>query len=174
MESRDSNRRLAGANVARLATVNDEGQPHVVPIVFALEGDTLYFVVDWKPKKTTNLKRLKNIAANPAVSVLVDHYEDDWTLLWWVRADGTARVITDDAESRHAIDLLANKYPQYWHHPPAGRVVAIRIDRLTGWSGAGTFTSRSAPAAPAQPDRPETPRSGPPRREGRDRRNDHR
>lgn len=136
MESPEAKRRLAGANVARLATVSDVGRPHVVPIVFALEGDTLYFAVDWKPKKTGNLKRLKNIAANPAVSVLVDHYAEDWTRLWWVRADGTARVITDDAEARQAIDLLANKYAQYRHQRAAGPVVAIRIDRLTGWSGA--------------------------------------
>jgi PPOX class probable F420-dependent enzyme len=135
MESSEAKRRLAGANVARLATVSDAGQPHVVPIVFALEGDTLYFAVDWKPKKTADLKRLKNIAANPGVSVLADHYDEDWTRLWWVRADGTARVITDEAEARHAIDLLANKYAQYQHQRPVGPVVGIRIDRLTGWSG---------------------------------------
>ena len=136
MESSEAKQRLAGANVARLATVSDAGQPHVVPMVFALEGDTLYFAVDWKPKQTTNLKRLKNIAANPAVSVLVDHYEEDWTRLWWVRADGTARVITDEAEARDAIDLLAKKYAQYQQQRPAGPVVAIRIDRVNGWSGA--------------------------------------
>jgi PPOX class probable F420-dependent enzyme len=107
----------------------------MVPIVFALDGDTLYFAVDAKPKRMTNLKRLKNIAANPAVSVLTDHYEDDWTRLWWVRADGTARVITDDAEARFAIDLLASRYPQYVAQRPGGPVVAIHIERVTGWSG---------------------------------------
>jgi PPOX class probable F420-dependent enzyme len=129
--------RLIGATVARLATVTEEGRPHIVPIVFAVENETLYFAVDAKPKKTTDLKRLKNIAAHPAVSVLVDHYEDDWTKLWWVRADGTASVVTDRAETERAIDMLAKKYAQHRRTRPAGPVVAIHLDRVTGWSGAG-------------------------------------
>jgi PPOX class probable F420-dependent enzyme len=133
VESGDAKRRLAESKVARLATVNDEGRPHIVPIVFAMDGDTLYFAVDAKPKTTSNLKRLRNIAANPAVSVLADHYEDDWRKLWWVRADGTARVVTDDAEARHATELLADRYAQFRR---AGPVVAMRIDHVTGWSGA--------------------------------------
>ena len=133
VESGDAKRHLAESKVARLATVSDEGRPHIVPIVFAMDGDTLYFAVDAKPKTTTNLKRLKNIAANPAVSVLADHYEDDWSKLWWVRADGTARIVTDDAEARHATGLLADRYAQFRR---AGSVVAMRIDRVTGWSGA--------------------------------------
>ena len=115
--------------------MSEDGKPHIVPFVFALDGDTIYFAVDAKPKTTTNLKRLKNIAANPAVSVLADHYEDDWSKLWWVRADGTARVVTDSEEARHATDLLANRYAQYRPDRPEGPVVAIHIDRLTGWSG---------------------------------------
>ena len=111
-------------------------RPHVVPCVFALEGDTIYFAVDAKPKKTRNLKRLQNIAANPAVSLLADHYEDDWSKLWWVRVDGTAHVVTDAVEAQRAIELLADRYEQYRHARPAGPVVAIHIDRLTGWSGA--------------------------------------
>ncbi|HEY8865070.1 MAG TPA: TIGR03668 family PPOX class F420-dependent oxidoreductase [Candidatus Dormibacteraeota bacterium] len=129
-------RRLSSSAVARLATVTKEGLPHIVPIVFAIDAETLYFAVDAKPKTTTNLKRLKNIAANPAVSVLADHYEDDWTMLWWVRADGTARVITDSAEAERAIGLLANKYEQHRRERPAGPVVAFHLDRVTGWSGA--------------------------------------
>jgi PPOX class probable F420-dependent enzyme len=135
MESDEAKRHLAGSTVARLATVSGEGKPHIVPMVFALEGDIVYFAIDAKPKKSTNLKRLKNIAANPSVSVLADHYEDDWSNLWWVRADGTARVVTDDAEARHATDLLVNRYAPYRSNRPAGPVVAIQIDRLTGWSG---------------------------------------
>jgi len=120
--------------VARLATVSDEGKPHIVPMVFALDGDIVYFAVDAKPKKSTNLKRLKNIAANPMVSVLVDHYEDDWNQVWWVRADGTARVVTDEAHAQRATDLLVTKYAQYRTAVPEGPVVAIQIDRITGWS----------------------------------------
>jgi PPOX class probable F420-dependent enzyme len=134
VERGEAMQRLANSTVARLATVSKEGQPHIVPIVFAVEKDTLYFAVDAKPKKTTDLKRLKNIAANPAVSVLVDHYEDDWSKLWWVRADGTACVVTDSAEAERAIELLANKYDQHRRARPAGPVVAIQVDRLTGWS----------------------------------------
>jgi PPOX class probable F420-dependent enzyme len=129
-------RRLSNSLVARLATVNEKGRPHIVPIVFAIDGDTLYFAVDAKPKKTTDLQRLKNIAANPAVSVLADQYEDDWEKLWWVRADGTAHVVTDRAEAERAVELLANKYEQHRRERPAGPVVAIHLDRVTGWSGA--------------------------------------
>ena len=121
--------------VARLATVSEGGKPHIVPMVFALDGEIVYFAVDAKPKKSTNLKRLRNIAAHPAVSVLADHYEDDWNKLWWVRVDGTARVVTDGQEARRAIDLLAVRYAQYRATRPDGPVVAIHIDRITGWSG---------------------------------------
>jgi PPOX class probable F420-dependent enzyme len=136
MEEVEARRLLASAKVAHLATVSAEGRPHIVPIVFALDGDTLYFAVDAKPKKTTELARLKNIAANPSVSVLIDHYEDDWTRLWWVRADGTARVLTEHAGAERAIDLLSKRYQQHVSERPRGPVVAIHIDRLTGWSGA--------------------------------------
>jgi len=134
VELHEARQHLAASTVARLATVGEDGKPHIVPMVFALEGDTVYFAVDAKPKKSTNLKRLRNIAANPAVSVLADHYEDDWTKLWWVRADGTARVITDMANARLAADLLVTKYAQYRIARPEGPVVAIHIDRITGWS----------------------------------------
>jgi PPOX class probable F420-dependent enzyme len=134
MESDIARRRLGEARVARLATAGEDGRPHIVPVVFVLHGDALYFAVDAKPKQTRNLQRLKNIAANPAVSVLVDHYEDDWTGLWWVRVDGTARVVTDDAQARHATDLLVEKYMQYRNARPEGPVVAVQIDRITGWS----------------------------------------
>ena len=128
--------RLTGSTVARLATVSKEGRPHIVTIVFVIDEETLYFAVDAKPKKTTDLQRLKNIAANPSVTVLADHYEDDWTKLWWVRVDGTARAITDSAEAERAIDLLAEKYEQHKRERPTGPVVAIHLDRVTGWFGA--------------------------------------
>src|ERR1700730_15047208 len=102
MDRDEMKRRVESASVARLATTGANRKPHVVPICFAIEGQTLYFAVDSKPKQTTNLKRLRNIAANPAVSILVDHYEDDWDRLWWVRLDGSARIETNDAELEHA------------------------------------------------------------------------
>lgn len=126
--------RFASASVARLATVGADGRPHIVPISFALDDQTLYFAVDSKPKRTTDLKRLRNLAANPAVAVLADHYEDDWNRLWWVRVDGDARVVTDAAEVQKAIQLLAERYSQYRANPPAGPVVAIAIGAMTGWS----------------------------------------
>ncbi len=129
-------RRLAAARVARLATADDAGRPHVVPICFVLSGDTVYFAVDAKPKSGRPLKRLQNIAANSAVSLLVDDYDDDWSRLWWVRADGTARVVGDGAESQTALERLAARYPQYRRTPPPGPVVAIAIARLSGWSAA--------------------------------------
>lgn len=127
-------RRIASASVARLATVGPDGRPHVVPICFALEDQTLYFAIDSKPKQTTNLKRLRNIAANPAVSILIDHYEDDWDRLWWVRLDGDARVVADEAEVQRALRLLAARYSQYRDTTPAGPVVAVAVAGMSGWS----------------------------------------
>jgi PPOX class probable F420-dependent enzyme len=138
VERDEAMRRLTSSTVARLATVGKDGRPHIVPIVFAIDRDSLYFAVDAKPKKTANLQRLRNIATNPAVSILADHYEDDWTRLWWVRADGTARVVTENAEAERAIELLANKYEQHRRTRPAGPVVAIHLDRITGWSGSSS------------------------------------
>lgn len=125
--------RFAEGRVARLATVTRSGDPHIVPIVFALLGDTVYTSVDAKPKSTTALRRLENMAANPNVAVLVDHYSEDWARLWWVRADGTARPAEAD-EARTAVERLAARYPVYRTQPPPGPVIAIRITRWSGWS----------------------------------------
>jgi len=129
-------RRVAGARVGRLATVSADGSPHVVPIAFAHEDVNLFFAVDDKPKRTRDLQRLRNIARNPRVSVLVDHYEDDWTRLWWVRVDGVAHVLVHDTEAERAIDLLARKYAQYRTARPPGPVIEITILRMTGWAAA--------------------------------------
>lgn len=126
-------RHLGEARVARLATIGPDGRPHLVPITFTVEDRVIYFAVDAKPKRTTDLKRVRNIAANPLVTVLVDHYDDDWTRLWWVRADGTARVIGGQ-EAQHALHLLQQRYAQYRSAQPQGPVVAISVDRLSGWS----------------------------------------
>jgi PPOX class probable F420-dependent enzyme len=121
--------------VARLATDARDGRPHIVPITFAANEAAVYFAIDHKPKKTVDLQRLRNIEANHAVSVLVDHYADDWTLLWWVRVDGFARILNEGAEFDMALEMLTARYPQYQSAPPPGPVVAIDIERMTGWSG---------------------------------------
>jgi PPOX class probable F420-dependent enzyme len=121
------------ARVARLATVSTDGSPHLVPIVFAVDGSMIYTAVDHKPKRTTALRRLTNIAAEPRVSVLADHYADDWTQLWWVRADGQARVLESAPE---ALARLTERYSQYRSEPPPGPVIAIDVERWSGWSAA--------------------------------------
>jgi PPOX class probable F420-dependent enzyme len=129
----EARRRFAAARVARLATVDARGRPHLVPIVFALARETIYSVVDAKPKRTTELRRLQNVRSNPWVSVLVDHYDDaDWSALWWVRADGAARVLDPaEPEAHGALQLLAERHPQ---QRPVGPVLAIDVERWSDWS----------------------------------------
>jgi PPOX class probable F420-dependent enzyme len=144
LEVADARRRFAGVRVARLATVSPDGRPHVVPFTFALGSrargadsgpeDHIYSAVDAKPKSSTDLRRLRNIRANPRVAVLADHYEDDWDGLWWVRADGQAAIVDDPATMAPALALLAGRYPQYREHPPGGPVISIHVDRWTGWT----------------------------------------
>jgi PPOX class probable F420-dependent enzyme len=139
--SPDAMRQLVqAARVARLATVSAAGVPHLVPVTFAVLGDRVVFVVDDKPKSTTRLRRLENIAARPAVCLLADVYDDDWTRLWWARADGTATVRATDAA---AVDALAARYPAYVARRPRGPVVSIAVSAWTGWAAAG-----SAPSPP--------------------------
>ena len=123
--------------MARLATTDPDGRPHLVPIVFAVEGDTLYSAVDRKPKRSTTLRRIENARARPEVTVLVDHYEDDWRQLWWIRLRGRARVLDDGGEWAHALELLAEKYPQYRDEPPEGPVLAVDIAEARAWSASG-------------------------------------
>jgi len=129
--------RFAGAEVARLASVGADGRPHIVPVVFALgggTGETVYSVVDEKPKRSVRLKRLENLRARPAAALLADHYEADWTRLWWVRADGTARVLEpSEEEAARAVALLAARYPR---QRAAGAVIAVDVERWSGWSAA--------------------------------------
>ncbi len=123
--------RFAAARVARLATVGDTGAPHLVPIVFALAGDVIHSAVDAKPKRHRALRRLADVAHEPRVSVLADHYDDDWSRLWWVRADGVARVRDVSPEGLAA---LTAKYPQYADAPPAGPFLEITVRRWAAWS----------------------------------------
>jgi len=126
--------RLTSARVARLATTDPDGRPHLVPIVFAVEGDTLYSAVDRKPKRSTKLRRIENARVRPDVTILFDHYDEDWQQLWWLRARGRARVLDDGAERAHALALLLKKYPQYRSEPPDGPVLAVDITDVRSWS----------------------------------------
>jgi PPOX class probable F420-dependent enzyme len=125
--------RLSGARVGRLATTDPDGRPHLVPIVFALAGDTLYSAVDRKPKRSRTLRRIENARARPDVTILVDHYEEDWRRLWWIRLRGRARVLDDGAERDRALELLAEKYPQYRADPPDGPVLAVDVTKVRRW-----------------------------------------
>ncbi|WP_433203192.1 TIGR03668 family PPOX class F420-dependent oxidoreductase [Dactylosporangium sp. CS-047395] len=134
LDEAESRRRFAAARVARMATATPDGRPHLVPIVFALDADTIYHGVDAKPKRHTALRRLANLAANPRAAVLVDHYDDDWSQLWWVRADGGARDVLPDApEGLMAVDRLRQRYPAF---SLRGGLVAIDVTKWTGWSAA--------------------------------------
>jgi PPOX class probable F420-dependent enzyme len=120
--------RLAAARVGRLATT----APRIVPVTFAVVGRTIVHAVDHKPKTTRALARLEDIRRDPRVSLLADHYDEDWSRLWWVRADGTARVLSVE-QAPEAIDALAAKYPQYAERRPDGPVVLVAVERVSGW-----------------------------------------
>lgn len=129
--------RFSAARSAALATVTPQGGPHVVPVVFACEGDVIYTAVDGKPKSTQKLRRLANIEAQPKVSLLVDEYSDDWERLWWVRADGVASVHHEGADADHARSLLRTKYVQYQSVSLDGPVIAVTVTRWSAWSYSG-------------------------------------
>ncbi len=135
----DARARFAQSPIARLATITPDGMPHVVPVVFAVDGgslgdrDMVYTAVDAKPKTTRRLRRLANIESNPKVSLLVDHYADDWTQLWWVRADGVAAIHSGGEAMDTGFELLRAKYPQYQSVPLNGPVIAVTVHRWSGW-----------------------------------------
>lgn len=126
--------RIAAARYGHLATVRPDGRPHVVVVTFAMIDGTVVTAIDEKPKTTHRLQRLVNLETNPAVSFLVDHYDDDWTRLWWVRIDGTAAIHHADGLRTRAIAALAAKYPQYEAEPPLGPVIAIAADKVSSWA----------------------------------------
>ncbi|MEU6412361.1 TIGR03668 family PPOX class F420-dependent oxidoreductase [Microbispora sp. NPDC046933] len=129
---------FAAARVARLATAGAGGAPRLVPVTFAVlrdgEKGTVVTAVDHKPKAGTDLRRLRDIHDNPRVCLLADHYEDDWERLWWVRADGHARVVEGGAERERAVTCLVRKYAQYRERPPAGPAILVLVERWSGWS----------------------------------------
>jgi PPOX class probable F420-dependent enzyme len=126
--------RVAGARVARLATIDPDGRAHLVPIVFVLDGDTIYSAVDAKPKRSRRLRRIENARERPDVTVLVDHYDENWQRLWWVRLRGRARVLDESEEAERGIQLLTEKYEQYGREPPAVPVLAVDVEEWRCWS----------------------------------------
>lgn len=134
----EARERISRSRVARLATADAEGRPHLVPVVFAVAGtaDTIVMAIDHKPKRSMQLKRLANIAANPAVCLLTDAYDENWDRLWWARADGQARVLPSADESDEStvyVAFLVDKYRQYAGRPPKGPVIEVAISRWSGW-----------------------------------------
>jgi PPOX class probable F420-dependent enzyme len=127
---------LARQRVAHLATADRRGIPHVVPVCFASADATLYITIDEKPKRRPGapLKRLRNIAENPAVAVVVDRYDEDWTRLGWVMLGGRAEILTEGTEHETAQTLLRARYPQLRAMRIAGLpVIAIRVERIASW-----------------------------------------
>jgi PPOX class probable F420-dependent enzyme len=116
--------------LARLATIRPDGSPRVVPICFVLDGDTLYSAVDEKPKRTRQLARLADIEGDPRVEIVIDHYDDDWSRLWWVRLRGRGRVVDHD---ERALELLCAKYPQYREQSLQGPFIVVEIEQRTEW-----------------------------------------
>lgn len=125
--------RVDAARVGHLATTRPDGRPHVVPCCFVLVGTTVYSAVDAKPKSTLALQRLRNLAATPVACLVVDHYDEDWRQLWWIRLDGGARVLEAGAEREAALEALAGKYPQYVDARPPGAVVAVDVTEWRAW-----------------------------------------
>lgn len=124
---------FGAARVARLATVDEQGHPHLVPVVFAVQGEVVVFAIDGKPKQSRDLKRLRNIRGNPRVSLLADHYDENWTRLWWVRADGDASILSGRT-AVEPIGWLTAKYRQYLAQPPEGPVVKVDVTTWRGWA----------------------------------------
>jgi PPOX class probable F420-dependent enzyme len=139
VDAHELHQRAAVASVARLATIDSNGRPHLVPVCFALDGETFYSAVDQKPKTTTRLRRLDNIREHPEVAVLIDHYEDDWSRLWWVRLRGRARVVDGGPDHERGVTLLGKKYEQYRTAPPTGPLIVVSVDEWRGWSASGTM-----------------------------------
>ena len=129
-------RLAAAARVAALATIGVGGRPHLVPCVFALADETVYSPVDAKPKRSRDLQRLRNLEHNPRVTLLIHDWDEDWSRLWWVRLDGSGRVVASATELRAARRLLLDKYAQYRDQAELDPVIAVDVDTWRAWSAA--------------------------------------
>jgi PPOX class probable F420-dependent enzyme len=130
----EARRRFAASPRAILATVCPDGSPHLVPIVFALLGDVIHTAIDHKPKRSQRLQRLVNLGHERRCSLLVDRYDDDWSQLWWVRADGRAEVIDDPEPEDPGRAALMARYHAYRERPPEGPYVRVEVARFRGWA----------------------------------------
>lgn len=133
---RDVRRFVAGARVARLATASADGAPHVVPVCFVLTGGLVYIALDEKPKRVPpeRLRRVRNIAANPRVQLLVDRYDEDWSRLGFVQLSGSAALMEGGAEHSNALALLRAKYPQYREMALESRpVIRVVVEGVVFW-----------------------------------------
>lgn len=131
-EARD---RFARSPLLRLATAGADGRPHLVPCTFAIDRSGRVIIgIDNKPKMSANLRRLRNISENPRVSLLADCYADDWSQLWWVRADGSAMIERSGAKHAEHWDLLRGQYPQYAGQVLDGPVIVVSVESWTGWA----------------------------------------
>jgi PPOX class probable F420-dependent enzyme len=127
---------LTQTRVGRLATADQSGQPHVIPIVFATDGERLYTPLDRKPKRvgSMELKRVRNLVENPRVAVVVDHYEEDWSKLTWLLVKGTGTLVESGEEYDVGVQLLEKKYPQYERMRLQGQpLIVITPFDITSW-----------------------------------------
>lgn len=142
LTGQEARRRFAASASAVLGTADADGRPHLVPVTFALAAspdtdtdDRVLIAVDDKPKRSTDLKRLRNIAGNPAVCLLADQYDSDWSRLWWARADGLARIVTEAAGLPGGLlEKLRGRYPHYADNAPGGPFIVVAVERWSGWS----------------------------------------
>jgi PPOX class probable F420-dependent enzyme len=135
LDQAEARARFLGSPVLRLATAGADGRPHLVPCTFAVDdAGRVVIGIDNKPKTSGNLRRLRNIAENPQVSLLADDYADDWVQLWWARADGTATIERSGPEHGAHWALLRSKYPQYAGQVLDGPVIVVSVESWSGWA----------------------------------------
>ena len=137
MERAEALVRLGAARVGRFASLGREGRPHVVPVTFAVLDEFVVHMIDDKPKTTGRLQRLRNVEANPLASLLVDHYDEDWSKLWWIRVDGDVTIETGGELWERARSALATKYGRYRESPPQGPAICLAMKKLTYWESGG-------------------------------------
>ena len=135
MTADEARARFAEARVAVLGTIGPERAPHLVPVVFAMDGERIHLAVDSKPKRDGELARVANLRRDPRCALLVHGYDEDWARLWWARADGRATVVDDGPALERTFVLLRDRYPQYSDGSRViGPAMVVEVTRWSGWS----------------------------------------